>query len=183
MEVHLLLASLRGRIQYGCKTKKKIRKATSAKAKKKVSKTTKAKTEMVPEITPVEVRRALGKNKKIAEEYASDEEKTTSLLDEAIRKSRRHKGVLAKCWDDLTALIRLVRAYIKGEYRDVSWETIVWAIAAIIYFITPIDPIPDFIPGIGFLDDAAVIALAIASVRKDVDNFREWERSARKKKV
>ena len=81
------------------------------------------------------------------------------------------------------ALIRLVRAYIKGEYRDVPWETIVWAIAAIIYFITPIDLIPDFIPGIGFLDDAAVIALAIASVRKDVDNFREWERSARKKKV
>jgi len=167
------------------KQKKKIKKTTLAKAKKRVSKFTEAeaKTEKAPEITQVEVRRALGKNKKIAEEYAADKETTTYLLDEAIRKSRRHKGVLAKCWDDLMALIRLVRAYIKGEYRDVPWETIVWAIAAIIYFITPIDLIPDFIPGIGFLDDAAVIALAIASVRKDVDNFREWERSARKKKV
>ena len=157
------------------KQKKKIKKTTLAKAKKKVSKTTKAKVEKIPEITPVEVRRALGKNKKIAEEYASDKEKTAYLLDEAMRKSQRHIGVLAKCWDDLMALIRLVRAYIKGEYRDVPWETIIWAIAAIVYFINPIDLIPDFIPGIGFLDDAAVIALTITYVRKELDNFRKWE--------
>jgi len=160
--------------------KKKIKKPSSTGAKKTVRKTTgtKAKTKKAREITPVEAKRALRKNKKIAEEYASDKGKTAHLLDEAIRISRRHKGLLAKCWDDLMTLIHLIRAYIKGEYRDVPWETIVWAIAAILYFVNPFDLIPDFIPGIGYLDDAVVIALAVASIRKDLENFREWEKSA-----
>ena len=151
-------------------------------SKENVNRTTKAKNEKAPQITQVEVRRVLGENKKIAEEYVSDKEKTKYLLDEAIRKSQRYKGLLKKCWDDLTALIRLVRAYINGEYKDVAWETIVLSIAAIIYFINPIDLIPDFIPGIGFIDDAAVIAFTITSIYKDLEKFREWERSARKKK-
>ena len=146
----------------------------------KVNKTTGAENEKPPQITQVEVRRVLGENRKIAEEYASDKGRTKYLLDEAIRKSQRYRGLLKKCWDDLTALIRLVRAYINGEYKDVSWETIVLSIAAIIYFINPIDLIPDFIPGIGFIDDAAVIAFTITSIHKDLDKFREWERSARK---
>lgn len=38
------------------------------------------------------------------------------------------------------------------------------AIAALIYLISPIDIIPDIIPGIGFADDAAAIAAAVASI-------------------
>jgi uncharacterized membrane protein YkvA (DUF1232 family) len=74
-------------------------------------------------------------------------------------------------------MIRLVRAWIKGEYKDVPWETIVWIIGAIIYFVNPFDLIPDFIPGVGYLDDAVVIGLAIASFSFDIENFREWEKS------
>ena len=151
-------------------------------SKEKDSQSDTSKNQKIPKITQVEVRRVLGENRKIAEEYSSDKERTKYLLDEAIRKSQRYKGLLKKCWDDLTALIRLVREYINGEYKDVSWETIVLSIAAIIYFINPIDLIPDFIPGIGFIDDAAVIAFTITSIHKDLNKFREWERTARKKK-
>lgn len=153
--------------------KKKISKKPSKSAKKSAS--SKAKT---PKITQEEAKRELNKSKKIAEEYASDKRKTAHLLDEALKKSRRHKEVLAKCWDDLMTLIRLVRAYISGKYRSVPWETIIWAIAAIIYFVNPFDLIPDFIPGIGYLDDAVVIALVVASIRNDLENFREWGKSA-----
>ncbi|MBN1972410.1 MAG: DUF1232 domain-containing protein [Sedimentisphaerales bacterium] len=148
----------------------------------KVNQTTEAENEKVPKITYVEVRRVLKENRKIAEEYASDKGRTKYLLDEAIRKAKRYKGLLKKCWDDLTVLIRLVREYINGEYKDVSWETIVLVTAAIIYFINPIDLIPDFIPGIGLIDDATVIAFTVTSIRKDLDKFREWERATRKKK-
>jgi uncharacterized membrane protein YkvA (DUF1232 family) len=37
-------------------------------------------------------------------------------------------------------------------------------LAALVYFITPIDLIPDFLTGIGFTDDAAVLATAIGIV-------------------
>ncbi len=128
-------------------------------------------------ITQQEANREVKKNWKIAEEYASDKEKTGYLLDEALKKAKRHKGILAKCWDNLMTLIRLVRSYFKGEYKDVPLETIIWAIVAIIYFVTPFDLIPDFLPGIGYLDDAAVIGLVIASISNDLKNFREWERN------
>ncbi|MFQ5985710.1 MAG: YkvA family protein [Alphaproteobacteria bacterium] len=36
---------------------------------------------------------------------------------------------------------------------------------ALAYFITPMDVIPDFIAGLGFTDDAAVLAAAIAALR------------------
>jgi uncharacterized membrane protein YkvA (DUF1232 family) len=37
-------------------------------------------------------------------------------------------------------------------------------IAALAYFVTPFDLVPDFILGVGFLDDASVLAAAIAAV-------------------
>ena len=62
----------------------------------------------------------------------------------------------------LTALIRLTRAYFSKQYIDVPWQTIVLAIAALIYFVSPIDLIPDFIPVVGYLDDVAVISFVAA---------------------
>ena len=69
-------------------------------------------------------------------------------------------------------------------YRDprVPWYAKAFVALVVGYAFSPIDLIPDFIPGIGFIDDAAVIAFTITSIHKDLDKFREWERSARKKK-
>ena len=41
-------------------------------------------------------------------------------------------------------------------------------IAALAYFVLPVDIIPDFIAGIGFTDDAAVLATAIALVSSHI---------------
>ena len=48
-------------------------------------------------------------------------------------------------------------------------------IAALIYFFSPVDLIPDCIPGIGLLDDAAVIGIAIKAVDNDLQAYREWK--------
>jgi uncharacterized membrane protein YkvA (DUF1232 family) len=69
----------------------------------------------------------------------------------------------------------LLRAYIRGDYRDIPWGSIVLVIVAIIYFVSPIDLIPDIIPVIGLTDDAAVIAFVIAQIKADLDNFLAWE--------
>lgn len=161
------------------KRKKKIKERPSSKPKKKVKKTTRAKTKTkkAKKVTQQDAKRELRKNKKIAEEYASDKKKTAHLLDEALKKAKRNKGILAKFWSDLMTLIRLVRAWVSGEYKDVPWETIIWAIAAIIYFLNPFDLIPDFIPVIGYVDDAAVIAWTIKSIYDDLEDFKRWEKS------
>ena len=48
-------------------------------------------------------------------------------------------------------------------------------IAAIIYFVSPFDVIPDWIPVLGHIDDAFVVTLALKSVRGDLDTFMAWE--------
>lgn len=57
--------------------------------------------------------------------------------------------------------------------RDPLTETRVKLIvlAALAYFVLPIDAIADFIPVMGFTDDAAVIATAVAAVRSSVSDL------------
>ena len=71
-------------------------------------------------------------------------------------------------------LISLVKSYVKKEYREIPFGTIVAIVAALIYFLAPIDVIPDFIPGFGFVDDASVIAFCFLSCKHDLDNYRKW---------
>jgi uncharacterized membrane protein YkvA (DUF1232 family) len=117
-----------------------------------------------------------------AEEYARDPEKAKKLVDEAMKKAKgKNKGPLDEVWRYLTALIRLTRAYFNRQYTDIPWHTIVLAIAALIYFVSPLDLIPDVIPVIGLSDDAVVIAFVVAQIKADLDNFLAWEISQQDK--
>ena len=124
-----------------------------------------------------EERRQFGRDKRRAKEYVNDRQKAAQLVREAIEKANRNKGALKKLWSKLTALFRLVKAWGKGEYKDVSTKTIIWVIAAIIYFVNPFDVVPDFITGVGYIDDAAIILFVINTVSNDLEKFLKWERS------
>ena len=112
-----------------------------------------------------------------AQEFVKDKEKTGHLLDEALKKAERNKNVLENIWTDLQALIRLTKAWLKNEYTQTPWQTIVFAIAGIIYFVNPFDIVPDFIPGAGYLDDATVIGFVIKSIRREIKQFLDWEKT------
>jgi len=123
------------------------------------------------------------KTKSKAEEYARNPEKSKKLLDEALKKAKekeKDKGPLADLWNNLTALFRLLQAYIRREYTDIPWGSLILVVVAIIYFVSPLDLIPDWIPVAGYLDDAAVIAFVIAQVKTDINNFLQWEADHKK---
>jgi uncharacterized membrane protein YkvA (DUF1232 family) len=115
--------------------------------------------------------------KKRAEKYIKNPEKASNLLVDAMRKADKNKGALQKVWEELMALFRLISVWATGEYTAVPVKTILLAIAAVIYFLIPIDLIPDFIPLAGFLDDASVIAYVIKSIHDDLDKFVAWEQT------
>jgi uncharacterized membrane protein YkvA (DUF1232 family) len=71
-------------------------------------------------------------------------------------------------------LVRLVRAYTKGEYRGISAGNIALSIAAILYVVSPIDFIPDFIAG-GMLDDIAILTWLYNNVETEIEEFLQWE--------
>lgn len=70
---------------------------------------------------------------------------------------------------------RLVKAYTLGRYRIVPWKAMLSIVAALIYFVSPIDLIPDFIPVTGLTDDVGVLLWVYNSLSKEVNDFLIWE--------
>lgn len=110
-----------------------------------------------------------------ATRYARDPRKLADLLGRAKAKADREQGPMADVWDELMLLLRLLRAYLNGSYREVPWQSLLRITAAIVYFVMPIDLIPDVIAGVGLVDDVAVIVWTVRSIRSDLERFRAWE--------
>lgn len=80
-------------------------------------------------------------------------------------------------WTDLPLLLRLLKAWKQGSYRGLSVRTVASIAVSILYILSPVDAIPDFIPGIGLIDDAAILALLLYSLAQDLAAFRLWEQN------
>lgn len=72
---------------------------------------------------------------------------------------------------------RLIKAYATGQYREVPWKTILLIVAAVIYFINPLDLVPDIIPLTGLTDDFAVLLWVYNSVSNEIEKFLTWEKT------
>jgi uncharacterized membrane protein YkvA (DUF1232 family) len=100
------------------------------------------------------------------------------LLRDALQKASNNsgnKGVIELILSKLTMLGRLVKAYVKGDYRAVPTETLLKILASFIYFISPIDILPDFLPVLGLTDDLALLGWVVKSIDSDLKKFEEWE--------
>ncbi len=110
-----------------------------------------------------------------AARYLGDRDRLRDLVDRAVRKSSTvPSGQIGTAVEDLKTLVRLVRAYASGAYRDVRRENLILIVAAIAYFASPIDLVPDFLPG-GFFDDAAVLGFVLRRVHDELEQFLLWE--------
>jgi len=114
------------------------------------------------------------KNSKQAEKFVSDAEKLKALLNEALVKANQSRVEVTKVWDDLLLLINLLKAYLRGQYKEVPWRTLILIISAIIYFVNPFDVIPDFVSGLGFIDDVSVFSFVVGSLKQDLERFRKY---------
>jgi uncharacterized membrane protein YkvA (DUF1232 family) len=115
------------------------------------------------------------KARKKARQYANDKERSSELLGNVLQKAVKHQVQLKGILRDLLLLYRMLKAWTTGEYKAMPWKTIVLGLTAVIYFLNPLDLVPDFIPGIGYLDDAVVLGFVMNSIRKDVSRYQEWQ--------
>ncbi|MDH5474346.1 MAG: YkvA family protein [Cyclobacteriaceae bacterium] len=85
-----------------------------------------------------------------------------------------------KLVDNLKIFVRMIKAYIKGTYTEVPMKGIIAIVAAIVYFVMPIDLIPDLIPVTGMIDDFAVVMWVYNQLQKEIEAFSIWETSQNK---
>jgi len=84
-------------------------------------------------------------------------------------------GSYAAAKDQINLLVRMLRAYARGEYKAVPHKTLVSAAAVLLYFVSPVDLILDLLPVVGFADDIALILWLVRNISGDLDRFRQWE--------
>ena len=108
--------------------------------------------------------------------YARNSQRLFQLIRDAIDKSGGLSGAnFAAFRDQLSVVTRLLRAYASGQYRALPWKTLLRIIAVLIYFVSPIDILPDFLPIVGLTDDIALMLWLFSGIKDDIEKFREWE--------
>ena len=118
----------------------------------------------------------LNKWKTKSKPYIEDKKKAKELLDKAVYKAnhKKHNG-LGEIWDNVQGVFSLVKDWINGTYRDVSKGTMALVILGILYFVTPMDIIPDFLLMGGLIDDAAILGYIIKQVGDELRKYLEWK--------
>lgn len=106
-----------------------------------------------------------------ADKIVSDQKRLNQFLGEATVKLKRDRTRLQRFLTDIELLIMMAKAYHNGTYRRIPLKSLAIIVGAIIYFVNPLDIIPDFIAGLGFLDDAAVIGFVIKTLSDEIDRF------------
>ncbi|MFK8018921.1 MAG: YkvA family protein [Pseudomonadales bacterium] len=113
---------------------------------------------------------------KLAVEYLQNPAKLDALLNRATSKADNRKNGMQEAWGQVQLLVSMLRSYRSGEYKEVSSKTLLLIIAALLYFIMPADLVPDFILGLGYLDDIALLAWTVKSVSAELEKFDDWRK-------
>lgn len=90
-------------------------------------------------------------------------------------KSIVRLGLWARVIRNLKLLLALSRDYLKGTYRDVSIKSIIIFVLTLAYIISPFDLIPDYILGLGQIDDLGILGLSLYFLEKDLMKYQEWK--------
>lgn len=116
-----------------------------------------------------EAKKTISDKKKLKEVLT----KSTDKLKKLAEDSPKYKELKSKT----NILIRMAQVHFSGEYKAFSNTSLLLIVFGLLYFITPTDLIPDFIPAVGFSDDASVLILIYQKLNKDIEKFLKWSGS------
>jgi len=112
-----------------------------------------------------------------AEEILRNPSKVDDILVQ-LEDKLKSVPVIGDTLSSLPLMIAMVKAWIKKEYTEVSPKVIALLIGAVLYLVKKKDLIKDSIPIVGYVDDLAVMGLALKLSDKELKAFADW-RAAR----
>ncbi|WP_131539276.1 YkvA family protein [Pedobacter nototheniae] len=105
----------------------------------------------------------------------NDKNKAKQTIQDALGKAVTNKGDLEGIWTKLLLLFAVSKDYVNGNYTEIPKRSIIAIIGGLIYFLSPIDVVPDFIPVLGFIDDVFILNLVYKQVVKDLEKYKIWK--------
>lgn len=121
----------------------------------------------------------LAKQKKKAERILKNKERTQKVLSKAkwLCDMLCNLPFIGKLFDGVGTLCELIMDYSRGLYNRIPLATVISLLAAIIYFVSPVDLLPDELPFVGVLDDAAIIYMVTMAAKNDIEAYKRWKSS------
>jgi uncharacterized membrane protein YkvA (DUF1232 family) len=117
--------------------------------------------------------KSLKKALEIAKKIFNNKDKIKEVLNDSSQKAETSQDKMSTgLWNDVKSLGSMLKASISGSHKF-SKSTVLYLIAGLLYFINPLDIVPDFIFGLGFVDDAAVLAIVVKRIKGELDKFKE----------
>ena len=114
----------------------------------------------------------------VAKSYLQDGHALAPFIRAVQDYAKNKKRYIREFKGSLQMLVRLLLDWSSGSYKGLSRNTVIMIIAALLYFLSPIDTMPDFLGPIGFADDASVILFVFTTIKGEIDRYREWSGNA-----
>ncbi|MEG1723780.1 MAG: YkvA family protein [Anaerovoracaceae bacterium] len=113
-----------------------------------------------------------------AEKIIQDKEKTCMLFDDAMDMLESFP-MLGPYMTEIPYMLHMVVDALKGEYKNLPMKSIVGITAGVLYFVSPIDLIPDIVPMAGQMDDVGVLIWVLNAVHRDIEKYKVWRKTKR----
>lgn len=94
---------------------------------------------------------------------------------EEIDRKLNNSNTLKKYAELGNLMYGMLKDYRKGIYKEVPWFTIATIAFAFLYVLNPFDIMPDFIPGIGYVDDLAIFTFGLRFIQSDIHRYLDWK--------
>ena len=120
------------------------------------------------------VCRLLDAKRTKAEQVTGDMRAFDRFLESIEATTRKIPSTAGGLLADIPLLVSFARSYVYGENREISYNSVVAAAAALLYVVSPVDLLPDILPKHGFSDDAVVAAYCVRMIRKDLEKYQRW---------
>ena len=123
-------------------------------------------------------RGILDNGKEKAESLIGDPGQIDALLGQLQDKLKDLPGDAVKQFANVPTMASMVKSYVSKEYTAVSPKVIIALVSAFLYLVKSKDIIPDYIPVIGLADDLAVVAIALAVCKPELEEYSQWRSGA-----
>ncbi len=129
-------------------------------------------------LTKEKIKAQIDKFSLKAKEIIDNPEKVSVILEKAISlcDDLSYLRIIGKYFKEASLVCNMINDYICKRYTAVPTATVITLLAAVLYFVSPIDIIPDFLPLIGHLDDMLVFSFVQEAMKVDIKKYEKWKK-------